>query len=390
MTTAFGANKMTTLKVPQWFGLGSVEVPLDEIDEVRDGALVTRAGGTLRVANGSVLEARRLLEVPALEGSLAELGAAFSSRYGSPHAPRRMASRLIDAAQFLGASDLHLEPSDSDATVRLRLAGELVTFCQVPSAATGRLVAALKGLAGCLPYRVDVLQEGRIARAGVGGDVRASFLPTAFGERVALRLFGKLRALGELGFSDEVERQISEALGSAGGGLLLVAGSTGAGKTTTLYAMLAHLSRIRPGAHLSLEDPVEQRLRLAGIAVDQVELEPSRGITAEAVLAASLRQDVDVLCVGEVRTPEECRLALRAAHTGRLVLAGLHAGSASEAVQRMLDLGAESTVLGITLRGVLHQSLSARPCDEHAGARCGPCAGTGKTRRASGTFEVKP
>ncbi|MCP4025100.1 MAG: Flp pilus assembly complex ATPase component [Sphingomonas sp.] len=124
-------------------------------------------------------------------------------------------------------------------------------------------------------------------------------------------------------------------------GLVLIAGPSGGGKTTTVYAALAYLAARRSGAHLSIEDPVEQRLRLAGIPVDQVELSPERGLDAEAALVGALRQDVDVVALSEIRTAGEAALAVKAAHTGRLVVAGLHAGSATEARQRMLDLDAD-------------------------------------------------
>ncbi len=173
---------------------------------------------------------------------------------------------------------------------------------------------------------------------------------------MALRLFGRLRRLDDLGMAADVLAAFRGELDHQDG-LLLVAGATGAGKTTTLYAALDHLARTRRGAHVSLEDPVEQRLRVAGIAVDQIELDPARGFDGEAALAAILRQDVDVVCLAEVRTPAEARLALHAAHTGRLVLAGVHAGTAEQARTRMLDLGAERSVLDTTLRAVLHQAL---------------------------------
>jgi type II secretory ATPase GspE/PulE/Tfp pilus assembly ATPase PilB-like protein len=214
----------------------------------------------------------------------------------------------------------------------------------------------------------------------VAADVRASFLPTAFGERAALRLYGELLALGELGLSEDLVAGF-EALLAAPSGLLLVAGPSGGGKTTTVYAALRHLAQRRGGAHLSVESPIEQRLRLAGVPVDQVELDPERGLDAEAVLRGALRQDLDVVALAEIRSPGEAALALRAAHTGRLVLAGIHAGSAVEARQRMLDLGAEPGILSETLRGVLHQRLVTVACAECGGRGCRSCHGTGRRRR---------
>ena len=300
--------------------------------------------------------ATRALTSPALDGNCAEVGGRFTLWLAGPHGPALAARALLEGATRLGASDLHLEPEQEKSRLRLRIDGELLPFCTLSRAAAVRLGAALKGSAGCLPYRSDLVQEGRIPRAGVCADVRASFIPVAMGERVALRLFGRLRPLSELGFARPMLEQLQAELARPSG-LLLVSGGTGSGKTTTLYAALAHLATSRGGAHLSLEDPVEQRLRVAGIPVDQVELCPERGITGEAMLAAALRQDVDVLAVGEIRTPAEARLAVHAAHTGRLVLAGIHAGSPAEAVARLLDLGAEESRLRTSLGAVVQQSL---------------------------------
>jgi type II secretory ATPase GspE/PulE/Tfp pilus assembly ATPase PilB-like protein len=291
-----------------------------------------------------------------------------------------MAGALLAAAEALHATDLHFEPLPQGAHVRLRLEGELRSFCAIPPSAVGPLVAALKGLSDCLPYRSDIVQEGRVPRSGVGADVRASFVPAALGERVALRLFGRIRTLDELGLEPSTLASVRAML-EATRGLFLVGGASGAGKTTTLYAALAHVSKTRSGAHLSLEDPVEQRLRLAGIPVDQVELEPARGLTGEALLAAALRQDVDVIAVGEVRTPAEAALALQAAHTGRLVLAGVHAGSCEEARQRLLDLGCDAALLAASLRGVLHQELRTERCSCARQPSCPDCRGIGRRRR---------
>jgi type II secretory ATPase GspE/PulE/Tfp pilus assembly ATPase PilB-like protein len=271
--------------------------------------------------------------------------------------------------------------------VRVRLAGELVELCRLAPVPAHSLVAALKGLAGCLPYRKDVVQEGRVQRSGVGADVRASFVPTALGERVALRLFGRLLSLEDLGLEPQILLGLRRAL-SARTGLLVVAGGTGSGKTTTLYAALAEVAASRRGAHLSLEDPVEQRLRVAGIPVDQIELSPERGLTAEAMLVAALRQDVDVLSVGEIRTASEAALAVKASHTGRLVLAGLHAGSVAEARQRLLDLCIEKALLDSTLRAVLYQELAGAPCGCEAAERCARCKGVGRVRRLSADLSL--
>jgi type II secretory ATPase GspE/PulE/Tfp pilus assembly ATPase PilB-like protein len=360
----------------RWFGREFV--PFDEVAAI-DGTSLRLASGALRAVPPDHREdATRALSPPPATGALAADGATFAAYVTGAWSPVRAARTLIAMAEALGASDVHVEADGDGWRARVRITGDLADFARLPPAVGARLVAALKHVAGCLPYRSDRVQEGRIPRPGVAADVRASFLPTALGERVALRLFGRLLTLDALGLPNDIRARLTTAL-DVRAGLVLVAGPSGAGKTTTLYALLAELAARRGDAHLSLEDPVEQRLRLAGVPVDQVELDPPRGLTAEAALVGALRQDVDVLAVGEIRTAGEAALALEAAHTGRVVLAGLHAGTAREAIRRMLDLGADRSVLDETLLAVLHQHLTTVACTPCAGAACA-CRGLGRRR----------
>jgi type II secretory ATPase GspE/PulE/Tfp pilus assembly ATPase PilB-like protein len=354
-------------------------LPFDEIAGLADGVATLRDGARRRLPPSALADAERALAVPEPAARAAADAAAFTAYLHGAWSPERAALRLLDMASAVGATDIHFEPGPRSTGVRFRLSGTLVPFADLEPAVAARLTAALKFVSGCLPYRRDIVQEGRVPRDGVAADVRASFLPTALGERVALRLFGRLVALDELGFPAAVLGQLRAAL-DARSGLLLVAGPSGGGKTTTVYGALAHLAQRRAGAHVSIEDPVEQRLRAAGIPVDQVELDPARGLDAEAALAACLRQDLDVIGLAEVRTVGDATLALRAAHTGRLVLAGIHAGSPAEARQRMLDLGADGKVLDASLVLVLHQQLETRPCSPCTGAGCPRCQGAGVTR----------
>ncbi len=354
-------------------------VPYDEITEVSGRSVTLASGAVRRLPDEHRPELDRALSPPVATGARGADAAALVDYISGPWSPLRAAESLLAMAAAAGGSDVHIEAAERGAEVRLRLSGVLVEFFSLPPESGRRLLAALKNLAGCLPYRADLVQEGSIPREGVAADVRASFLPTALGERAALRLFGQLLTVDELGLAPTLQSSFVRLLDSASG-LVLVAGPSGGGKTTTVYAALQLLAARRSGAHLSIEDPIEQRLRLAGIPVDQVELSPERGLTAEVALVGALRQDLDVIGLAEVRTPAEARLALHAAHTGRLVVAGVHAGSALEAQQRMLDLGVEPGVLDVTLRGVLHQRLQARPCADHDGPSCAVCHGTGRVR----------
>lgn len=354
-------------------------VPFDEMTSLVAGRATLVTGRIVDVPAAMRGAAERALSPPIATGVPAVDGPALSGYAAGSWSPGRAARLLVAMASAAGASDIHVEPDVEGVRARLRIAGDLVDLARFERATGARLVCALKHIAGCLPYRADIVQEGRIAREGVAADVRASFLPTALGERAALRLFGQLLDLDTLGLDPGVRSGLERVLAHRTG-LVLVAGPSGGGKTTTLYALLSLLARRRGDARLSIEDPVEQRLRLAGVAVDQVELCPERGLTAEAVLVGALRQDVDVISVGEVRTAGEASLALQAAHTGRLVLAGLHAGSAAEASQRLLDLGVDRAVLAATLLAVLHQRLETRPCADCQGPACRRCRGLGRVR----------
>ncbi len=360
-------------------------VPFDAVEALDEGGVLLLTGEHRRLSPAQRAEVERALSPPDPSGDRAADAAALLHYIEGSWSPLRAAEALLKMAASSAASDVHLEAEQARFQLRFRLNGGLEDFASLPPATGRRFIAALKHASGCLPYRSDLVQEGRIPREGIAADVRTSFLPTALGERAALRLFGRLLALDDLGLDAETVRGLEQAL-DLPSGLLLVAGPSGGGKTTTVYAALRHLTARRSGAHLSIEDPVEQRLRLAGIPVDQVELCPERGLTAEAALVGALRQDIDVVALAEVRTDAEASLALQAAHTGRLVVAGIHAGSPGEAKQRMLDLGADPTVLDATLRGVLHQRLQATACGCDSTV-CGRCGGTGRTRRPVATFE---
>ena len=362
-------------------GLGRREfVPFDEVRHT-DGVTVTLSdGSTRRVPQAARQALGRALDPPTCTGRLADDARALQGYAEGAWSPVRAARALLAMASACGASDVHLEARQDLVAIRLRVAGGLEDFTTLEPLTGARLVAALKSLSGCLAYRADLVQEGCVPRDGVAADVRASFMPTALGERVALRLFGRLWPLDELGLEPETRLRLERLLGHRSG-LVLIAGPSGGGKTTTVYAALDWLASRRSGAHLSIEDPVEQRLRVAGIPVDQVELSAERGVTAEVALAGALRQDVDVIALAECRTAAEARLALQAAHTGRLVLAGIHAGSPQQARQRMLDLEADPAVLDMTLRGVLHQELHGQTCPDGVGPDCPTCHGTGRIRR---------
>jgi len=284
---------------------------------------------------------------------------------------------LCDAAER-GASDIHLDPDDDGLRVRLRLDGVLVEGASLPESIAAHVIGRLKALSGLLAYRTDVPQEGRISaeRSPTGGEVRVATYPTLLGERAALRLDASDTSapdLAELGLPDTALAGLQAALARPDG-VVLLTGPSGSGKTTTLYAALRHLVRSDPGRSLmTLEDPVERRLP----GVVQTEVSESAGLDFSRALRSLLRQDPDVLLVGEIRDRETARIALEAGLTGHLVASTVHAGTAPAVFARLLEMGVEPFVLTTAVRGVLAQRLLRRTCEACRSKGCDACRGTG-------------
>jgi type II secretory ATPase GspE/PulE/Tfp pilus assembly ATPase PilB-like protein len=269
---------------------------------------------------------------------------------------------LLAHAVVHRASDLHVEAGDDGATVRLRIDGVMVPGPPVPRALAAAVASRLKILAG-----LDIAdrlrpQDGRalVRAAGRPVELRVSSLPSVRGENLVLRLLdpeAALATLETLGLlaadADRLDRLLD-----AREGLVLVTGPTGSGKTTTLYAALARVLA-RGGVNVvTVENPVERRLP----GVVQVQTHERAGLTFAAALRAILRQDPDVVLVGEVRDQETAAVAAQAALTGHLVLATLHTADAAGAVARLADVGVEAFKLAAALRGVVAQRLLRRLC----------------------------
>jgi type II secretory ATPase GspE/PulE/Tfp pilus assembly ATPase PilB-like protein len=290
---------------------------------------------------------------------------------------------LLRSAARPESSDLVLEPlDDGTLAVRMRIAGvyRLMEVC--PAAGAAAAIARLKALAGVPAYIVDEPQDGRIDGHpfGLPGDLRASFLPTVRGPRAALRLpaLGALPVPSELGLPPEVTAGLRAAIRCAQG-LVLVCGPTGSGKTTTIHSLLVDLAAERPDRlPLAIEDPVERRL--AGVV--QIEIRPHLGYGFAEALRASLRQDPDVLVIGEVRDPETAQAAVRAALTGHLVITTLHCGRAAEALPRLIEMGVLPELLLPVLSGVLAQRLIRTVHAACRGVGCATCHGGFAGRRA--------
>jgi general secretion pathway protein E len=294
--------------------------------------------------------------------------------------------RLIQRAVSSSASDIHFEPVESRLRVRFRVHGMLRNIHSFDAQQADQVVARLK-----LMSKLDVTerrqaQNGRFKFPADGRmiDLRVSTLPLHDGESIVLRLleFGLSQlSLQGLGFSHDIANAMQQAI-SAQQGLVLITGPTGSGKSTTLYALLNQLNR--PELKLiSIEDPVE--LNIAGI--NQIQVDEEYGISFSVALKTVLRQDPDVIMVGEIRDTETAKLAAQAALTGHLVLATLHTPSAASAVTRLKDLGLPDYLVASTLKAVLAQRLLRKVCrgclDSESSGSCVSCAGVSYSGRTT-------
>jgi type IV pilus assembly protein PilB len=274
----------------------------------------------------------------------------------------KMCNLVISDALKSAASDVHIEPALHDLQVRMRVDGVLRDYARVPKWLHGPVVSRLKILAKLDIAERRLPQDGRVNvhYQGASIDLRVSTLPTHFGEKMVLRVLGgaKAPAIGSLGLPATHQRQLEASIQQPQG-MILVTGPTGSGKTTSLYALLAW--HHKPEVNIvTVEDPIE--FQLAGI--NQVQVNPKAGLTFASALRSILRQDPDVILVGEMRDRETVEIACQAAMTGHMVLSTLHTNSAVGAVTRMLDLGVDSAVLATSLTLVIAQRLVRRICNE--------------------------
>lgn len=275
----------------------------------------------------------------------------------------RFVDILLAAARERRASDVHLQPTPNGLELRLRVDGVLLPLGAFPAGVAANVIARLKVLANLLTYRNDVPQEGRLRTGDADSEVRVCTFPTLHGERAVVRLFSdrlQLRALADLQLPPEITSRLTELLGETSGAIL-VCGPAGSGKTTTLYACLHHLTTQvgSPRSIVTLEDPIE--MALPGVA--QSKVNPHAGFDLACGLRSVLRQDPEVIMIGEIRDAATAEVALQASLTGQLVLSSFHAGSAAEAVGRLLDIGIEPYMLRSGVRAVIFQRLVRRLCE---------------------------
>ncbi len=275
----------------------------------------------------------------------------------------RFVDLLLEEARAMSVSDVHLQPDGGELDVRWRVDGVLQHVGRFPLGEATDVVARLKVMAELLTYRSDVPQEGRIRDAPGRVEMRVSTFPTLHGERAVVRLFaetGQFLFLKDLGLPGEIELSLGQLLAETSGAIIL-SGPAGSGKTTMAYACLRELVRSAGGQKciVSLEDPIETAI--AGVAQSQIK--SAAGFNFEAGLRSIMRQDPEVIMVGEIRDRETALAAFQASLTGHLVMTTFHAGSAAEAVSRLSDMGIEPYLLRSGILAILNQRLVRRLCD---------------------------
>ncbi|HWI53658.1 MAG TPA: ATPase, T2SS/T4P/T4SS family [Symbiobacteriaceae bacterium] len=273
----------------------------------------------------------------------------------------QLVNDLIDRAITERASDIHIEPSESQFRVRFRIDGFLREIVHPPISYHAAVVARIKVLAGLDISERRAPQDGRIELRDKGRnvDLRVSTLPTVFGEKVVLRLFDRTRALTkleELGFGQQIFQWYS-ACARRPHGMLLVTGPTGSGKTSTLMSTLGFLNSPEKNI-VTIEDPVEYQLQ----GVNHVQVNPKAGLTFADGLRAILRQDPNIIMIGEIRDGETADVAVRSALTGHLVLSTLHTNDAAGALTRLIDMDVEPYLIASSVLGVLAQRLLRKVC----------------------------
>jgi general secretion pathway protein E len=301
----------------------------------------------------------------------------------------RLLNAILQQAVKERASDIHIEPYEKELDVRMRVDGILHRVLAPPKIIQDALISRVKIMANLDIAEKRLPQDGRI-RLLIGGsdvDIRVSIVPTTYGERAVLRLLDRkqgLIGLWEVGLSGQDEARIEELLRRTNG-IVLVTGPTGSGKTTTLYAALNRIHTEEKNI-ITVEDPVEYQLK----GIGQIQVNPKIGLTFASGLRSILRQDPDVIMLGEIRDVDTAEIAIQASLTGHLVLSTLHTNDAPSAIVRLIDMGIEPFLVSSSLIGVLAQRLVRTVCP-HCREEYGPSETeksyfAGLSTAADGTF----
>ncbi len=277
-------------------------------------------------------------------------------------------NNMITDASRKRASDIHFDPTPDVLNVRIRVDGELILYAKVPQNVKKNLVTRIKIISGMNITESRVPQDGAIKMQvdGKDLDLRVSTLPIVYGEKVVIRLLeysSELSSLESLGFSDRNLDLVQKAIQKPNG-IILVTGATGTGKSTTVYAVLQKLNTTERNI-ITVEDPVE--MKIAGI--NQVQTMSEIGLTFANALRSILRQDPDIIMIGEIRDNETARIAVRASITGHLVLSTIHTNNSLTTIERLVDMDVERYLLGSALEAIISQRLCKKLCPKCREAR---------------------
>lgn len=267
---------------------------------------------------------------------------------------------LVDASKR-GASDIHFDPYEDHLLIRIRVDGVLMDYASVPDAYRDYLVTRIKTIAKMNITESRLPQDGAIKETleGIDLDLRVSSLPVSTGEKIVIRILDYTRSmagLDELGFNEENYKKVLEMIGVPNG-IILVTGATGTGKSTTVYSILQHLNTSATNI-ITVEDPIEMDIT----GVNQVQTNPKIGLTFATALRSILRQDPNIIMIGEIRDTETAKIAVRASITGHLVLSTLHTNTALNTIERLIDMDVQRYLLASALEGVISQKLARQLC----------------------------
>ncbi|NLM63351.1 MAG: type II/IV secretion system protein [Mollicutes bacterium] len=270
-------------------------------------------------------------------------------------------SILVDAAKR-GASDIHFDPLPDYMKVRIRIDGLLVNYCEIPNAVKKNLITRIKIIAGMNITESRLPQDGAIKTnlEGIDLDLHVSSIPTSNGEKIVIRILDysmSLSGIENLGFSEKNYKKVLKMI-SVPNGIILVTGATGTGKSTTVYSILQRLNKEETNI-ITVEDPIEMDIK----GVIQIQTNSEIGLDFATALRSILRQDPNIIMIGEIRDTETAKIAVRASITGHLVLSTLHTNDSLNTIERLLDMEVERYLLASSLTGIISQKLARKLCE---------------------------
>lgn len=269
---------------------------------------------------------------------------------------------MVDSSKR-GASDIHFDPLAEYMKVRIRIDGQLVDYAEIPNTIKKNLVTRIKIISGMNITETRLPQDGAIKAnlQNMNLDLRVSSIPTSEGEKIVIRILDysmSLNGLEHLGFSEKNYHKVLKMI-SVPNGIILVTGATGSGKSTTVYSILQRLNREETNI-ITVEDPIEMDIE----GINQIQTNSEIGLTFAAALRSILRQDPDVIMIGEIRDTETAKIAVRASITGHIVLSTLHTNNSLNTIERLLDMEVERYLLASALTGIISQKLARKLCEK--------------------------